>query len=340
MTPRLTRAIVGLAILLALGIYLARPQEAPVTSSPPPPTATPTATPTPTAVATPFPTAAVSTAQPSGRHVNAAMGYSIELRQPWRRAACGPSSSGPAEGSDGLDLFVAAPDSEVQFGMATTNTDHILVVGRANPEGLSPRAWKDRFLGQSISEKLEDTTFAGRPALLRTDRGSETFVVADGAYMYQVGHEVRGGSTSLADRAAIVRSFRFLTADEARAARALATPTPAPRSVEAVADMLADGFAKKDLSILARVAGSCLGEGAAQAGLTSRDTQTFLGRLRDAFARGLAVEVRARPIDAQRGFGQSIRGTWREPGQPDHEVELVIVMERGTAYWAQLIHHR
>lgn len=323
---------VAVVVVAGLSLYAVRSE------TPPPVAISPT--PTPTAVATPSPTAAVSTSPPSGRHVNAAMGYSIELRQPWRRAACGPSSSGPAEGSDGLDLFVTAPDSEVQFGIGTTNTDHIVVVARANPEGLSLRAWKDRFLGQSISEKLEDTTFAGRPALLRTDRGSETFVVADGAYMYQVGHEVREGRTSLADRAAIVRSFRFLTADEARAARALATPTPAPRTVETVANALADGFAKKDVSIVARVAGSCLGEGGAQAGLSSSDTQTFLGRLRDAFARGLAVEVRPRPIDTQRGFGQSIRGTWREPGQPDHEVELVIVTERGTAFWGQIVHYR
>lgn len=60
--------------------------------------------------------------------------------------------------------------------------------------------------------------------------------------------------------------------------------------------------------------------------------QTYLEKLRQRFAQGLAVEVRARPI-GDAGGTMKIRSTWREPGQPVREADLLMTVHRGTAYW-------
>lgn len=299
--------------------------------------ATPSASiaPSPSASAAPWPTP-TPTAAAGARYVNAAMGYAIDLLPPWHRAACGSSTSGPLEGSDGVELFIAVPDRDFRFTDIGPNADHISVSAHANPKGLTYRQWKSAEIGGSVGETIEDVTFAGRPALFVTHGDDETFLVADAGYVYAVGHQSRRSGTSKADRAAIVRSFRFLTTDEIRAGRAAAKPSPAPRSVEAVADVLAEGFAKRDVSILARViAPRCVSQGVYQDGVSSSDAQTYLDTLRDRFARGLTVEVRPRPITTSDEFkGASfVRSTWREPGQPDGDIDLEITVERNTAYW-------
>lgn len=306
------------------------------TAAPTAATATPTATPR---QPSPSPTAAASPL-PARPYVSAAVGYSMELKPPWHRAICGSSASGPLENSDGGDLFIAIPDRDFRFTDVGPNADHISVFARANPKGLTYREWKSSEIGGSAGETIEDVMFAGRPALLVSHQGSEVFLVANVGYMYAVSHQVRTGGTAQADRAAIVRSFRFLTTDEIAAARARATPSPAPRSVEAVADVLAEGFAKRDVTVLSRVIRPrCFSEGAYQAGVSSSDQQTYLDTLRDRFARGLAVDVQPRPITTRGEFpGTSfLRSTWREPGQPDSDIDMMIASEGATAYWTGTI---
>ena len=264
------------------------------------------------------------------------MGYAIDLRPPWHRTICGSSSSGPLENSDGGDLFIAVPDRDFRLTDIGPNMDFISVGARANPKGLTYREWKSSEVGGSAGETVEDVTFAGGPALRVGQGDSEFFLVASGGYMYHVEHRVRSGSTAMADRAAIVRSFRFLTPEEVRAARASAAPTPAPRSADAVADILAEGFAKRDVSILMRViTPRCVSQGVYQDGVSSSDAQTYLEMLRDRIARGLTVEVQPRPITTRGEFpGTSfVRSTWREPGQPERDTDLMITVERSTAYW-------
>jgi hypothetical protein len=334
---------IGVLVVAAVLGYRALRDGAAPQPSPTAALGSPTASPTPTLTAspvpaTPTPTQAASPS-PAGSYVSAPMGYAMDVKPPWHRAVCGSSSSGPLEGSDGVDLFIAIPDRDFEFTDIGPAADNIQVSARANPRNLSYREWKSMFVGGSVSESIEDVTFAGRSALLIADRGSETFLVSNAGYMYAVGHQVRTGGTALADRAAIVRSFRFLSAAEAQAARGAATPRPAARSAETVADVLAEGFAKRDTTILATVISPrCVSEGANQAGATSRDPQSYLERLRDRFAKGLAVEVRPRPISTERGPTLSIRATWREPGQADHEVDLLITPDGSTHYWNGVIH--
>lgn len=295
----------------------------------------------PSALASASPGAAASPpAAATTRYVSAAMGYSIELRPPWHRAICGSSRSGPLDNREGSDIFIAIPDRDFRLTDVGPNTDNIDVFARANPNGLTYRDWKTSQVGGSVGETIDDVTFAGRPALLVTYQDSELFLIADTGYMYAVRHQPRSSSTPSADRAAIVRSFRFLTADDLRAARASATPSPAPRTVDAVADVLAEGFSKRDVSILARVISPrCVSQGSYQAGASSSDPQTYLDSLRDRFASGLTVDVRPRPITTRGEFpGTSfVRSTWRESGQPDRDSDLMVVMEGGTAYWNGII---
>lgn len=334
-------AIAG-AVLVGTVVGLSVLRGGPAAEPAPAPTAA-VASPTPTGVtatppqqATPSPTARPSPT-PSGVYVNAAMGYAMDLKAPWHRAICGSSiSGGPLEDTNGGEMFIPIPDTEFRLGHVgqfSGNADSIHVFAAANPEGLSLRDWKRSRMGGSTSEQIADTTFVGRPALLVTEGPNETFLFANAGYVWQVGHRLRTGSTSLADRAAMVRSFRSLSADEARAARAAATPSPAPRTPEQVADVLADGFAKRDVSILSRVIRPCVYEGAYQAGPESMDAQTYLEKLRQRFVQGLVVEVRARPISGDPSTTLRIRSTWREPGQPARETDLAMTVHRGTTYW-------
>ena len=264
------------------------------------------------------------------------MGYAIDLRAPWHRAACGSSPSGPVENSDGGDLFVAIPDRSFRITDTGPNADFLSVTARANPTGKTYREWKSSEIGGSAGERIDDVTVAGRPALLITDGEGETFLVANDGYMYLVAHQVRNGNTAFVDRAAMIRSFRFLSASELRSARAAATPSPAPRSVEMVVDLLAQGFATADEGKLVRaMSPRCLSDGNYQDGVSSSDTQTYLESLRERFAHGLVVEVQARPITTRSEFpGTSfVRSTWREPGKTPLDVDLMVVVERGTGYW-------
>lgn len=333
----------GLVLIAGLSLYVMRSETAPrvaISPTPTAPTAPPsgtmTAPPTATPQPSPSPTAR-PTQTPVGLYVNADMGYALTLRQPWHRSTCGSSTSGgPAVGSSGTDLLIPIPDADFELGHIGPfggNAHSIHVFASANPDGLSLRDWRRRSAGGFSGEQIADTTFAGRPALLVRVNDDETFVFANAGYVWEVGHRLRQGSTAFADRAAIVRSFRFLSADETREARSAATPSPAPRTAEQVADVLADGFAKSDLAILARVIRPCFYEGVYQAGPSSMIAVKYLEKLRQRFAQGLVVEVRARPISGDASTTLRIRSTWREPGQPAREADLMMSVHRGTAYW-------
>jgi hypothetical protein len=267
--------------------------------------------------------------------------FSIDLRAPWHRAACGSTSLGPADGAEfATDLFVPVPDRELVLGdTGGPPVDQITVTAQANPQSMTPRQWKESGrIGATLGERVEDTTLAGRPALLIAERENETILVTNAGYMYAVSHQARTRTTSTAERGAIVRSLQFLSAQEARAA---ASPSPAPRSPEAVADALADGFAKKDIAILARVATRCPGEGPDQAGISRKDAVSFLEAIRDRFQRGLTVEVQARPLTTRensRGYSY-VKAIWREPGQPDRDSDLRILVEGSTAYWDTIVYY-
>ena len=266
----------------------------------------------------------------------------MDVAAPWHRADCGSFTLRDLGGGErsARDEFIPIPDSEYRPTDTGAPVDSIHVFARANDQRLTPRAWEQAGkIGFSTGRVLEDVTFAGRPALrVGGSAEFELFLVADNEFMLEVGHGGNGAQTTAASRAAIVRTFRFLTADEVRVARAAASSAPpAPRSPEQVADALADGFARRDLAVLRNVlTPGCVSLGVANAGGTGVDDVTYLEELRARFVRGLTVTVQPRPLTGERtGAFPTLhaRSTWREPGQPDQDIDLMISPEGAAWYW-------
>lgn len=332
---------VAAAAALVIGAIVLLPRPASPTAVAPSPSPTTSATtaattsPTATATASPAPTAT------SGRFVNAELGYSMEVPSPWHRADCGSFKlRAVGQERDARDVLIPIPDYDYRPTDTGAPVDQVYVFARGNDQGLTPRGWEQAGkIGFSVGRVLEDVTFAGRPALRAGGSAEfETFLVAEGALMFEVAHAGNGGQTTPASRAAILRTFRFLTPDELRAARTAPTPAPLPpRSPEEVADALAEGFARRDLTILARIlTPTCVSFGFAGGGGTASDDMRYLDELRVSFARGLTVTVQPRPLTGERtGPLPTLhaRSTWREPGQPDQDVDLMISPEGATWYW-------
>jgi hypothetical protein len=330
------------AVMIAAIVLLPRTGQTAVAPSPnattssASPTASPTASPAASTSTSPSATAT------SGRYVNAELGYAMDVVAPWHRADCGSFTLRDLGGGErsARDEFIPVPDSEHRPTDTGAPVDTIHVFARANDQRLSPRAWEQAGkIGFSTGRVLEDVTFAGRPALrVGGSAEFELFLVADNEFMVEVGHAGRVAQTTAASRAAIVRTFRFLTPEEVRTARASASSAPpAPRSPEQVADALADGFSRRDLLALRSVlTPGCVSLGVANGGGTGIDDATYLEELRARFARGLTVTVQPRPLTGERtGPLPTLhaRSTWREPGQPDQDVDLMISPEGATWYW-------
>lgn len=334
--------VVAAAVVIVIAAIVLLPRTDPTavapspsaTATPAPPNASPSASPTATASASPT--------SISGRYVNAELGYSMDIPSPWHRADCGSYTLRDLGGGErsARDVFIPIPDAEYRPSGTGSAVDQVYVFARANAQRLSPRAWEQAGnIGFSMGRVLEDATFAGRPALrVGGSVDFERFLVAQNEFMLEVAHAGNGGQTTAASRAAILRTFGFLTADELRAARALATPAPpAPRSPEQVADALADGFARRDLTVLRSVlTPGCVSLGTGNGGGIGVDDVRYLDELRARFASGLTVTVQPRPLTGERtGPLPTLhaRSTWREPGQPDQDVDLMISPEGATWYW-------
>lgn len=349
-----SRRAAGILAMLALGAIVVAAalgllQRRPVAVSPSPsaavgasPSAAPTASPTPSPVASPSP---ISRASPQGgRFVNVAVGYSVDLVPPWRRSDCFSGTSGSGPDLRAFDTFVPVSAYDEESGHTGLAHDQVAVGAHPNPDGLTPRQWWDAGrTSQFAGSRLSDTTFAGRPALHIDDGDSERYLLTHERYMFEVSGVVRGGGSTPAQRAALIATFRFLSVDELAAARAAPTPAPEPaRSAEQVADVLAQGFARKDAALLATVISTaCVTEGVAQGGASTKSSARYLDELKQRFARGLMVEVRRGTLGAAEGIdnpNRVLQSTWREPGQPDLEVDLLIAPERADRWsWRGVI---
>lgn len=338
-------ALGAVVVAAALGLL----QRTPVAVSPSPspavgasPSATPTASPTPSPVVSPSP---ITRASPQGGpFVNTAVGYSVDLVPPWRRSDCFSGTSGSGPNLRAADTFVPVSAYDEKSGHTGLAHDHVAVGAHPNPDGLTPRQWYDAGrTSQFAGTRLSDTTFAGRPALRIVDGDSERYLFTHDRYMFEVSGVVRGGGSTPAQRAALIATFRLLSADELVAARAAPTPTPAPaRSAEQVVDVLAQGFARKDRAMLATVISTaCIKEGIAQGGASTKSSAKYLDELEQRFARGLTVEIRRGTLGAAPGINNPdrvVQSTWREPGQPDRRVDLLISPERADRWsWRGVI---
>jgi hypothetical protein len=286
-------------------------------SSSPSPTPSPSASPSPSESPSPTPTAA-----PTGAvFTNVVLGYRIDTPAPWRRSACLSTrdQSKPPAG----DGFVRVPEQDEKGTDVGYVFDVVQVQVHPNPDRLTPERWLALgLIGGSATQSTEAATLDGHSALLlRSGPGlAIAYLVPIADRIYVVGYQNPPSDTSnVAEMDRMVRSFHLLT-DQERAA----APSPVPvaaRSAEAVADTLADGFARADADLLATVMAPCMAAAMEQAGGTFMPRGAFVQELRKAFAGGLTVTVQRRPIEKD-ATGTFIRATWNAAAEQQRDLYL------------------
>jgi hypothetical protein len=333
-------AIALVAVALVIGAIVLLPRIAGPIAGVPSPSVT--ASPAPSSTASGLPTATASTTPTaaSGRFVNAALGYSIQLTPPWRRTAClsvGPDPTRPD--LLGIDGFTSVPAGDESYGDTGGLFDTVSVRVDRNADRLTAAVFANSpRMGSTQAQRLEPARLDGREGV-RVINGAlqtETTLVAVDDLMYLVGFTATAGDPLVGAMRGIVASFAFVP----RTAVSIPTARPA-RSAESVADGLADGFARKDVSVLASLMGDCMISGAEQAGFGSHSPERFARILRDAFVAGTTVVVRPRPIESAPGYGAgasvTIATTWTDPGQAPTRVDLIIGVDGAFSSWRGMV---
>jgi len=332
LAPVLT--LIGLVVGIGILVYLVAASRQ-VAFPSPSPTSSATATPsgTPTLTAQPTPTPSPSPSPASVRYVSAELGYSIEPMSPWRRSVC-TSGSFTQQGSFfANDVFVPVSvrdETGTDTGVAYAT---VRVAVEDNPQKLTPRQWAEqgKTVGSTAGERIEDVTFAGRPAVKKSLATSPlaTYFVANGTRMYvvvpQPGATAPDGATQQA-MVTLVESFRFLTDAELAAARAAPTRPPLPpRSPELLADLLASAFSNRDASTLSEALADCVTIGVESGGASFVSREKYVDDLRTAFTSALLnVTVQARPFTGDRASGAlTIASTWRD-SRGTRELKLLL----------------
>ena len=335
--PLFVAAVALIAVAFIAAYYVlgpgrdaaSKPSPSPSASVPVVVSPSPTTAPSPTAPASVTPS---STASPSaaatGRYVSI-LGYSLDLPAPWHRSSCMRLTQQTPDPAG--EEFVPVPPRDEYATDTGSPYSTLGVMVRDNPRHLDARAFAEQDPSGIAGQRIEDATYAGRPAARKTIPGTSlgTYYVADGDRMFVVWPNLREPTTAqLAESAAIVDSFRFVTAAERQAARAALPTAGPPRTPEQVADGLASAFAARGVDALAALAAPCIFRFGEQAGGTTRPAEVYLADLRAAVAAGLTVSVQARPI-AELNPGQPERyvvSTWTDASGPQ---ERKLVLSRG-----------
>lgn len=304
-------AIGAAALILCVCVS---PAAAPSPSSTPSPAASVSAAP-PTA--SPSPTSTPS----AGVFTNFVLGYRLDLPAPWRRSSCLSSQDQtklPA--GDGFVRVLEADERGTDTGYPF---DVLQVQVHPNPDRLTPERWlATGVIGGTAGQTTEPTTLDGHDAVLvRPAPGlALAYLVPVADRIYLIGLQNSYNDTSsvpVMDR--IARSFHLLT-DQERSAAASPAPVP-PRSAEALADTLADGFARRDPDLLGTVIAPCMAAALEQAGGTFTPRGAFVEDLRKSFAAGLTVTVQRRPIQKD-GTGTFLRATWNAAAEQQRDLYL------------------
>jgi hypothetical protein len=125
----------------------------------------------------------------------------------------------------------------------------------------------------------------------------------------------------------MIESFRFLTQAEQAAARAAMPTGLPPRTPEQVADGVAAAFAAKDVAAIAGFLSACVTTIVELWDLRVVSHEKYVDDLRTAFAAGLVVTVRPRPLLVDRSsLRSSVESTWQD-GRKD--VERSLMLRRG-----------
>ena len=240
---------------------------------------------------------------------------------PWRRSSC-LSSEDQTKRPAG-DGFVRVPEQDERGTDTGYPFDVVQVQVHPNPDRLTPERWLTTgVIGGTAGQTTEPTTLDGHSAVLvRPAPGLVlAYLVPVADRIYLIGYQNSYNDTSNAPvMERMVKSFHLLT-DQERSNAPPPAPIPA-RSAEAVADTLADGFARKDVDLLGTVMAGCMAAALEQAGGTFTPRGAFIEDLRKAFAGGLTVTVQRRPIDKD-ATGTFIRATWNAAAQQQRDLYL------------------
>ena len=250
-----------------------------------------------------------------GRYASAELGYSLDLPAGWRKAVC---SAGIIDASPmrAVEFFVDVPEAEEHVGPGTR-----LVGVRVNQsQGLAATTYLERDASQP-DVRVEPVTLNGRTgarAFIATTGVTYAFAVAARGWMYEVERPYFGSEDEQLLR--IMSTLRILDDATGRPAAA----SSAPRTVEALADAIADAFARRDLSAIAETMEPCVTVGAVPGDGSTQSRAAYLKHLASQFAAGTSIQVRARPIDDDPAFGRVVRSTWSRSGQADQRVDFVL----------------
>ena len=314
-------AVIAAILVAVVAVFLTGPREVAAPSPSPSPTSTSsTASPTSSVAPSPTQTASPIPSPVGGRFLSPGLGYSIETPSPWHKSICSAAvitQAGTASAGEEFVSVNARDETGTDIGSAYPI---IRVIVEANPQNISPRQWAEqgKTVGGTAGARVDDVTYAGRPAARKTVPGAgtalDTYFVANGGRMYVVApfSSAPPDGPTQETMTRMIGSFRFLTDAEQAAARA-AVPAPLPpRTPEQVADGVAAAFTAKDATTLAGYLSSCVTTAGEQAGGSYVSREKYVDDLGVAFAGGLVVTVRARPIEGDRATGNlTIGSTWQ-----------------------------
>jgi hypothetical protein len=343
-------AAIALVVVLALaaGQYLGGRDGTTGVSPNPPPAASPSptapASPTPTGSPTPSPTQAGTRA-----FENVHLGYRVTLPEPWRRSECLSALTRENPMVLGHDLFtVLSEPAEYESPPGATQPGGAWQWGTVvelnrNPDRVSSMDWiRQGRAGETLDQRVEAATVAGLPAAKLTNGARYPLAyyvaVADRMYViaYTGGDEPKPAGSSPESFEAIVGSFAPFDP------RPIPAPTPVPsqppEAAVQLADALAAAFARSDADALAPlIVPVCWFTSAYyQSEGVSTTRERLIAGFREEFSRGLQVSVEARPIrtDPPMRGTYWVWSTWRRPGQPDQNGQLVFSDLDGRWYWS------
>jgi hypothetical protein len=273
-------------------------------------------------------------------------GYRVELPTGWRRSAC--QSTMELGEVPGIEAFTNATIDEESGTDTGPANDVVIVRIEDNAGGQTALNWLESGkMGFSVGSKFEQITFDGNPDAARivtTGGVAVAYVINARFLIYAVSRGLRDPTpASNAAAAALMTSLHILRNAELAEARATLASPPAPptRSAEEVADTLARGFSQKDTSVLATVASACLSSALENAGAGFSASSKFLSNMQTGFANGFVATIQARPIEFASGSrvtGATINGTWKDVGQPQRNVKLMMQKAGNTWYWIGVLH--
>src|SRR5207244_10603778 len=114
------------------------------------------------------------------------LGYAIDLPSPWHKGSCQVLTQQSPE--PGGEEFVSVPVKDEVYSDIGAPFSTLRAFAEPTPQNLTPRQWAEqgKTIGSTAGARVEDVTYAGRPAARKTIPGTSLasyFVVDRGRMM-------------------------------------------------------------------------------------------------------------------------------------------------------------